>query len=231
MPLVHKLALAAVAGISTYAAVGGWAVITVVNPPEFLAAGSVYELEYVVRQHGVTLLSGLDGSIVMQTGGSSAGGEAVTTRSRAAAAGHYRATIRVPQTDRLSLRINSGFSGGGWGDLSLMSVPVIRGNGARPSPSPVERGHVLFVAKGCGTCHLNGDVPEFAEMNRTTKVAPELTGRRLDSAYVRQRLTNPSSLPRLGDSPVRMPALELSPPEVTALVAFLTRSTDRASRQ
>lgn len=230
MLVLHKLALAGIAGFGSYLAVGGWAVITVVNPPDYLEAGATYRIEYVVRQHGVSLLTGLNGSVVVQAGGGPAATTPMTIASSSGSSvGHYTATIRVPDTDRMSLGIRSGFSGNGWGDLTLMSIPVIRAGGAGPVLADAMRGHRLFVAKGCGTCHVNGDVPEFAAMNKVVNQAPELTGRRLDAAYVRQRLTNPSSLPKLGDYPARMPDLGLSPVEVTALVALLTGSTERAT--
>ena len=231
MLVLHKVALAGIAGLGSYLAVGGWAVITVVNPPDYLEAGSTYRLEYVVRQHGISLLNGLSGSVSVQPGSSPAAATPVGTPSQAGStAGHYTATVRVPDGDRVTLSIKSGFSGNGWGDLTLMSIPVVAKAGAQPMPSDAERGHRLFVAKGCGMCHVNGDLPEYAAMNRVVNAAPELTGRRLDAAYVRQRLSNPSSLPKIGDYPERMPDLDLSGTEVTALVALLSGSSERAAR-
>jgi len=231
MPVLQKLVVAAIAGIGSYAAVGGWTVITVVNPPDVLEAGTTYRIEYMVRQHGVTLLEGLHGTVVAQPGGSPAEAAPLSVASApGSSAGHYTATIRIPETDRITLSVRSGFGGNGWGDLTLMSIPVIRAGTARPTIADSERGHRLFVAKGCGTCHVNGDVPEFAAMNRGFGAAPELTGRRLEAGYVRQRLTNPSSLPKLGDYPARMPDLALSEGEVKALVAFISGTTDRAAR-
>ncbi len=231
MPVLQKLVMAAIAGLGSYAAVGGWAVITVVNPPDVLQAGSTYRLEYMVRQHGVTLLTGLRGTVTVQPGGSPSEATPLSVTSEAASlAGRYTATIRVPETDRVTLSIRSGFSGNGWGDLTLMSIPVVGSGRALPVMAESERGHRLFVAKGCGTCHVNGDVPEFAAMNRVLGGAPELTGRRLDAAYVRQRLTNPASLPKLGNFAVRMPDLALSEGEVAALVALISGTTERAAR-
>jgi hypothetical protein len=109
-----------------------------------------------------------------------------------------------------------------------MPTPVIRPGQARPAYTPVEWGRHLFVAKGCGMCHVNGDVPEFAAANRVIAAGPELTGRRLEAAYVRQRLTHPESLPKIGDSPVRMPNLGLAPSEVEALVALVSGVSERA---
>src|SRR6187401_899772 len=44
-------------------AFGGWAVVTVENPPERLVVGVPYTLEFSVRQHGMTLLDGLRGQV------------------------------------------------------------------------------------------------------------------------------------------------------------------------
>lgn len=231
MLVLQRVALTAVVGLGWYTAVGGWVVITVVNPPDYLEAGTSYQLEYVVRQHGITLLDGLRGSVVVQPGASPPSATPPTTSSRpGSSAGRYTATIRVPDTDRVTLTIKSGFGGAGSGDLTLMTIPVARAGRPRPVIAEADRGHRLFVAKGCGTCHVNGDVPEFAELNRVVGVAPELTGRGLEATYVRQRLTNPSSLPKLGDYPQRMPDLALAPGEVTALVALLGGGNERAAQ-
>ncbi len=227
MESMHRMMLTAALGLGAHSAVGGWAVTTVENPPEVLEVGSTYRLEYSVRQHGVTLLDGLDGHVVLRPAGG--GRELVNVAASAGSgSGRYLASFRVPDTDRVSLTVRSGF---GPNELSLISIPVVRRGQPRPSQPLAERGRHLFVAKGCGTCHVNGDVPEFAQTNRVYgDVAPELTGRRLEASYIRQRLTNPSSLPKLGTTPVRMPDLGLAPPEVDALVALLSGTEVRAAR-
>jgi hypothetical protein len=108
---------------------------------------------------------------------------------------------------------------------------VIRAGQPIPTLAAVDRGRSLFVAKGCGTCHLNGDVPEFAREDRSYKIGPELTGRRLEAGYVRQRLTNPSSLPPIGTGDLRMPNLGLAPAEVEALVTLLAGPKQTAERR
>ncbi len=228
---MHRLALAASVGLGFHSAVGGWAVITVENPPDYLEAGASYRLEYMVRQHGQTPLNGLQGSVLVQPAGSVNANRVSVQATPGSRKGSYTATVRVPDADQVTLAVGSGFSGGGWGDLTLISIPVVRQGKARPLLTLEERGHRLFVAKGCGMCHVNGDVPEFAQMNRVLEgVAPVLTGRRLEAAYVRQRLTNPSSLPKIGDGPVRMPELGLAPSEVEALVALLSGPAQSAGQ-
>lgn len=222
---MQRLMLAAGLGLGVHSAVGGWAVVTIVNPPEYLEAGKSYRLEYMVRQHGRDFLGGLQGTVELQPTGIAPAGLITVAATPGSRKGSYSATFRVPEGQQLTLKIQSGFSGGGWGDLTVTGIPIIRPGQAHPAMSLAERGRQLFVMKGCGACHMNGGIPEYGEVNRVlTGVAPELTGRKLEAAYVRQRLTNPSSLPRIGDGPVRMPDLELSQPEVDALVAMLTSS-------
>lgn len=228
---MQRLMLAASVGLGMHSAVGGWAVITIENPPDYLEAGSTYRLEYTVRQHGQTPLTGLKGTVILQPAGSVNASQVSVQATPGSRQGGYGATVRVPEADQVTITVMSGFSGGRWGDLTTMSIPVVRPGQARPSLTLAERGHRLFVAKGCGGCHVNGDVPEYAQLNRVLDaVAPDLTGRRLEAAYVRQRITNPSSLPKIGDGPVRMPQLGLASGEVDALVAFLSGPEQRAGQ-
>lgn len=223
---MERVLLAAAVGLAFEGHMGGWAVISVENPPAFLEAGSTYRLEYTVRQHGVELHSGLKGKVVVTpTGVGSAAVTSVAT-SPARSAGRYAGSFRVPDAERVTIRVESGFGPPGYSSLTLISVPVVRAGAASPTISAVERGRHLFVAKGCGTCHLNGDVPEYAAMNRQFgDIGPELTGRKLEAAYVRQRLTKPQSLPAIAGTKGRMPDLGLAAPEVDALVALLTSNS------
>ena len=83
-------------------AFGGWAVVTVENPPERLVVGVPYALEYSVRQHGMTLLDGLRGQVeakgangsstVDARAGTSSGRDATAPRTmRASRAGTHMA--------------------------------------------------------------------------------------------------------------------------------------------
>src|SRR5438552_18195859 len=50
------------------AVIGGWAVITVEQLPDYVTAGRPVTLSFTVRQHGVTRLSGLKPSIDARSG-------------------------------------------------------------------------------------------------------------------------------------------------------------------
>lgn len=205
---------------------GGWAVSTVENPPASLPSGGSYRIEFTVRQHGLNMVTGLHPHVRVldAAGGRSAEALAEVAASGTGRDGRYAATIQVPKADSVRLVIATGFGRGRQTELTLMPVPVLRAGASAPTYSTAEQGRRLFVAKGCGTCHVNGDVPEWAEWNEGGKIGPELTGRRLDAQYVRQRLTDPNSLPAIGTGNVRMPNLRLAEPEVAALVALLTGS-------
>src|SRR5947199_50889 len=86
---------------------------------------------------------------------------------------------------------------GGWAAITVEAMPA------------------LFVAKGCVTCHVHGDI----EGSGTVAVGPELTGRRWPAEYLKLFLANPAIAPRSGT--FRMPDLGLKPQEIAALAAFL----------
>src|SRR4030095_11084624 len=71
---------------------GGWAVVTVENPPENLVVGGTYTLEYSVRQHGQTLLDGLSGRVEATATNRA---ERVAAKE-ATAKGKYVATLAPP---------------------------------------------------------------------------------------------------------------------------------------
>jgi hypothetical protein len=221
---IRMAVIAAVSGAGVTALVGGWAVTTVENPPAALAAGGTYRLEFTIRQHGHTLLDGLSPQVRVLDAADPATPDGISqvTATPAGAPGRYAVTLATPKADSVRLVVVSMFGRGRPTELTLPAVPVLGKGAAVPVRSPAEVGRRLFVAKGCGTCHVNGDVPEWTAWNESWGFAPELTGRRLEASYVRQRLTDPASLPPIGDGKLRMPNLGLSPAEVDALVALLS---------
>ena len=232
MLLIGKWAALAALGVGAARLVGGWAVVSVENPPEVLRAGATYRLEFTVRQHGVTLLDGLTPHVVVAdpSGRPAAGGGTRVQAQPAGSPGRYVAAFTVPASERVLLTVVSGFGRGRQTELTLLPVRVLRAGETVAAMASVERGRQLFVAKGCASCHLNGDIEEFAHANESYAFGPELTGRALEAAYVRQRVTNPASLPAIGSGTLRMPRLDLAAADVDALVAFLSRPRERAAQ-
>jgi cytochrome c551/c552 len=204
-----KLTAALIAGL---VAMGGWAVVTVKDLPEYFVAGQQYTIEFQVRQHGRTLLSGLRPQLVI----ASPGGREVSVPAVARPAeGTYAVTFTAPATGQVRFTIRSGFMNT---ELRLYPQPVVAAGAARPAMPPRDRGQMLFIAKGCNTCHANSDLTDGPE-NQVITVGPELGGRHLAREYVIQKMKNPASQ--------IMPDLGLSDADVAAIAVFL--SGDRAA--
>ena len=199
--------------------VGGWAVVTVEQLPEYAVAGEPVTLRFMVRQHGVDPLKNLRPTIDARAGGNPAASVAARPGKTA---GQYVATFTPPEPGDWTLTIHSGF---GNSKLTLLPIPAIR-QGA-PAPAALadsERGKRLFVAKGCVGCHLRSE----AGLAIGEKIGPELTGKRYQAEFLRRFLADPAANPtRTGT--FRMPNLLLQPAEIGALVAFIN-SERTASR-
>lgn len=199
-----KLAPALIAGL---AAMGGWAVVTVKDLPEYLVAGQQYTLEFQVRQHGKHVLTDLRPRLEMRSSQRDLGTVAAV---RGEANGMYAATFTAPSVDRLELTIKSGF---GDTQLRLYPIAVVASGAPRPAMTLAERGQALFVAKGCNSCHANSDLRNRPE-NRELTVGPALGGRHLPTQLVTQKVQKPAS--------EIMPELGLTDSEVAAIAAFVS---------
>jgi mono/diheme cytochrome c family protein len=191
---------------------GGWAVITVDDLPDYIVAGKPMDLGFVIRQHGVSPLSGVTPRVTMYAGSAevSAVGKPVGEK------GHYVASLTVPRAADWAVRIQSGF---GPSENSLLPVRAIAAGAPAPSPlADADRGHRLFFAKGCVTCHVRG-----TEGTDGIKAGPDLTGRRYPPDYVAKFLADPekSPLSKSNTTSMRMPKLDLKDREIASLVAFI----------
>jgi Cytochrome C oxidase, cbb3-type, subunit III len=203
-----------VASLAAGAAMGGWAVVSVTELPEYFVAGQQYTIQFQIRQHGRNLLSGLEPRLLVSTserrlGGLIGGKDEVSVPATSVGTGVYSAAFTAPATERVFITIKSGF---GPSDLRLYPQPVVAPGATRAAMAPAERGRVLFVAKGCNTCHANTDLTARPD-NNTIAAGPELGGRRLATQYVIQKLKNPSQ---------NMPDLGLTDSEAGAIAAFLS---------
>ena len=180
---------------------GGWAVVTVDALPDYVEAGKPVTLTYIVRQHGVEPLDELRGSIEAISGRSAAKGAVVP-----AGRGRYSASLTLPNAGDWSITIRSGF---GKSDITLLPLAAVTtGASLTRTVSDVERGHRLFVAKGCITCHVQ------------IEVGPSLEGKRFDPTYIAGWLANPTPTSRDRNKPT-MPNLGLQHREIASLVAYL----------
>jgi cytochrome c2 len=128
--------------------------------------------------------------------------------------GYYTATLQVPSAGSWTVTIKSGF---GPSNVTLLPIAAVSSAGRTPVIlAESERGHRLFVAKGCLSCHTHARVADSGKYN----VGPNLTNRGLDRAYLAKFLADPS-VKTSWTSDARMPDLDLNDGEIAALIAFL----------
>jgi mono/diheme cytochrome c family protein len=220
--LQYSLALLVIA-IVPLAAVrfGGWAVITVDDLPDRVVAGQPMPLSYTVRQHGFAKLNRLYGRVEAKLEGS---GERLQVDSKPQKDGQYVGVVNFPKAGEWLLTIKSGFMSS---EVTLLPMTVVSSNAA---PTRVvaesERGKRLFVAKGCFTCHVHGEVAGSGSV----RVGPELSDRRFAVDYLASFLNDPSIKPA-GPNGARMPKLDLSPREIASLTAFINDNRQVSANQ
>lgn len=191
---------------------GGWAVVTVENPPEVLRVGVPYTLEYSVRQHGQTLLEGLNGRVEASSGSRVERFEAKAGSSK----GKYVATVLLQSKGSWTLTVESGF---GPAKTTMKPIKVTGPEASVVALSNVERGEQLFNAKGCVTCHV--------EM----KVIPtDVRTSKLDEKFVKQLLADPKAAPKRFNTGLEMPNLGLKADEISALAAYLAGPNSSGTR-
>ncbi len=201
---------------------GGWAVITVEDVPEYLEAGKPTRIAFRVRQHGQNGLEGLEPKVSLRSGMTRSSVMAVGSSDRN---GRYVATVTAPKAGEWTVRIESGF---GPGTLTLRPIRAVAAGSAPPAPlAQAERGHQLFVAKGCVTCHVRGD-----DGDESMNAGPALTGRSYPAANLAKFLADPSASPLSPAKSPRgkMPNLELKEGEIASLVAFINSERKLSTR-
>ena len=202
--------------------VGGWAVVTVDELPDYVVAGQPIRLSFVVRQHGMRPVPGLKPVV-----GARLGTADISLRAKQtdlADSGRYVATLTLPRAGEWTVTIQSGFG------VPLPTSVPLRAVEAGTSPralSDVERGRRLFIAKGCFGCHVNTEVTNAPSFGG----APVLTGRRYPAVNLAKFLANPDSnqLTQIPPGWLRMPNLGLTDREIAALVAMINSGAREVS--
>lgn len=208
--LALSLCCCLTAGLTIAATAGGWAVVTVENPPDRLVAGQPVEMSFLVRQHGVRPLPNLAPRVEARSGLRVVEGRAWETPRT----GVYRARITVPDARKWQITIHSGFLKSKGRLLPMRAVDA-----ATPA-APIadeERGRQLFAAKGCVTCHVHDSVTVGGER---ASMELDLTDRRFPAQYLASFLANPA-IKKPTNQYATMPDLDLSTGEIGALVAFI----------
>ena len=219
----HQYALITVALLSAtaFSVFGGWAIVTVDDMPEHFVVGQPTELSFIVRQHAVSPLADLTPRVTLRSGSNSASA-AVKAGARR---GHYIATLIAPRAGEWTTRIESGF---GNAETSMLPTKAIAAGTAAPVISEAERGHRLFYAKGCVTCHVRGGEGTTYSL----KIGPELTGRTFPEEAMAKFLKDPSANPMrtIPTGQMRMPQFELKDREIASLVAYINSTRQLSSK-
>jgi mono/diheme cytochrome c family protein len=194
---------------------GGWAFITLNEFPDYAVAGKPLNLTFSVRQHGVTLLPGLQPKVLATTtSGLQAKAGVKSTSNR----GEYTTSLTLPEAGEWTITIASGFNDN---SVKLPALKVIASGAPAPPPfSPATRGVRLFASKGCIGCHRHIEVnPEHV-----TDAKFDLTGKRFPQDYLKKFLADPSI------KPAEMPNLKLKDDEIEALAAFINKLASKQVR-
>ena len=269
---------------------GGWAVITLDELPTDVIAGEPLTIGFVVRQHGVTPMSGLY-PIIKATLQKTE--NLVVQAEPKGAPGHYTATLTFPKSGDWSWTIQAFTMEQPMPSLKVVDsnvaaaekpvtkletepasidpVLVLRalafgvaligsviafqrksrvtgalaalclvvgigtfmlGAGTRAaeaqgqelakqfiegSPSQIETGRQLFLAKGCITCHYNSRAADRNDYWTIDNGAPDLSNYSSHPEVLSIRLKDPKA----AKSDAKMPNLGLKEPEIEALIAFI----------
>lgn len=197
---------------------GGWAVVSVENPPEYLVAGRATELRFVVKQHAVELLKDVSPTVIARSGMSR-----VTTKAVRAGNG-YRAQLAVPRAGEWRVEILSGF---GASKGFLLPLRAFEATDRLPAPlADADRGRLLFAARGCVTCHVHRDVDLDGQLK---DFGPELTTRRFAASYLAQFLADPSIKPA-ENGKAQMPNPGLRTADIAPLIAFINAERKTAAK-
>jgi mono/diheme cytochrome c family protein len=221
--LAATVTLIGATALSAYA-FGGWAVITMEDFPERLQVGGPNQLTFMIRQHGVEPMKGLQPTVEARSG-SMIGGTMVEARAVAGKkTGQYTAALTLPKAGEWKITIKSGF---GPSNLALLPMQATDPNVKVAALSEGDRGKQLYVAKGCVSCHVNDRVEGKGIVD---DVGPNLTGKAYDPAFLALWLANPKIKPPTSPGK-EMPDLGLSKSEIASLTAFINNGKTAAAKQ
>lgn len=195
---------------------GGWALVTIDDLPTHAVVGTPIQLNYTVRQHGVTLVDKLDGEI------NATGPARLNAKAKGTGSGHYTSEMTFNTPGTWQVEVRSGFGPA----RALVPMRVV----ARGAPAPVvslaDRGRDVYAAKGCAECHEHAKVPAAGF---SSKSGQDLSEPRFAPEYLARFLADPS-IKTNWTSANRMPNLGLKAPEIAAMIAFLNPATKAGTR-
>lgn len=233
-------ALLSILWISAASHAGGWVVTTLEALPADVQAGQPIHMDFMVRQHGQTPVHLAEAYLHMVH--QETGELMQIAANPVAPEGRHRVTVTFPHPGVwVCTFVPSPFAANGEikitvieGDRRPKSPPSTgfsswldwlrqwfahpgRAQTQSPTLTPVEQGKILFVAKGCVSCHRHDQVV----VPWSTAHGRDLSNYSAEPDFVHHWLRNAWAL--TAGQQWRMPTLELGDSEIDALVAFLVR--------
>lgn len=197
---------------------GGWAVVTIRNPPDYLTVGTPNDLTFEIRAHGRVAIAGIQTAVEASNGSGRVTGRTWETRTP----GVYRATLNVPSAGAWRVRITTNV---GHSRAETLPWRAVAPGERVVALTDTDRGRQLFASRGCVTCHVHAAVDVRGQMS---SFGPDLSRPRYAASYVARFLADPSIKPRSADGR-RMPNPGLEEKEIAALVAFLTERREQVA--
>lgn len=212
--------------LASPALAGGWSVTTLDELPEVIVVDEPITIGFVVRQHGVRIVEGLEPLVTAVHVDSRTRFELTASEDTP---GHYSAELLFPDDGVWEWSISA------FGPVQPMpSLTVLPARTASPKAETsakaladdvalAEHGATLFVGKGCVVCHQHSaiDVAPWASIN----AGPNLSSFKTDPDYLSAWLADPAAI----RARANMPDLDLDEEEIEALVAFLNAEARQPS--
>ena len=227
---------------------GGWVVVTLKELPRAVRAGEPVAFTFIVRQHGQRAIH-LDGAQLVATQPGS--GETIRFEAEPVEPeGHHRVVATFPEAGAWEWYFepspfppNGDFAPltvlpaetaigstnarlqeqtrlvwlAGWLARLFEPQTTVQATAHDGGLSAAEYGRALFLAKGCASCHLHED----AHFAVNVQAGPNLSDYDPNPEFVRVWLQDSWNL--TAGEQWRMPTMELSDEEISALIAFLAQ--------
>jgi hypothetical protein len=202
------------------APLGGWAVITVEDVPEYFEAGRPVSLAFTIRQHGESPMNNLEPTVTLRQKGERRVWSRRSVKAvRAAEPGRYQATLTPQDTGDVVISIDANWH---TAETTLLPIRVVAAGTTVAALPSADRGRQLFVAKGCVSCHTKRDDRLMVGRN-DANIGPDLTGRAFAPEWLAVKLADPARNRVRTNDYVLMPTLGLDDREVAVLVQYLNR--------
>ena len=223
-PSIAILVAVLVVSTAAFASLGGWAVVSVSKIPDAWVVGKPLQLQWQVRQHGISPLHDLSPTLEARSGSRRITGKTWSFEEDGQRG--YRGTIAFPEPGEWQVTIESGFGRSKAVLLPWRVVDSIKPIGGTVEEhletigisrfSEAERGRRLFAAIGCVACHVHNAVPIKGEVS---DFGPNLSTQKFAADYLARFLRDPSIKPSTNGK--RMPNLALRDKDIVPLIAFI----------